>query len=116
MMRDFKQLRVWQEACRLTEDVYRLTREFPVDEKYNFTAQLRSAALSIASNIAEGCGRSTAPDFKRFLLIALGSAKEVECQLLLARRLTIDGGRITDELIDQTRKVQAMLNKLTRNA
>ncbi len=91
MTHDFKQLRVWKEAERLTVDVYRLTREFPVEEKYNFTSQLRSAALSIASNIAEGCGRSTQPDFKRFLYQALGSAKEVECQLLLAKRLTIDG-------------------------
>ncbi len=115
MIADFKQLRVWEESAQLTEDVYRLTKEFPVEEKYNFTAQLRSAALSISSNIAEGCGRGTIADFKRFLYNAQGSCKELESQLLLAQRLKIDEGRITNELIERTRKVQAMRYKPVRN-
>ncbi len=115
MAHDFKQLRVWNEAVRLTEDVYWLTNRFPKSEAYGITSQLRRASVSISSNIAEGCGRNTPADFKRFLVQALGSAKEVESQLILARRLTIDEGRIKDELIDQTRKVQAMLHRLIRN-
>ena len=115
MAHDFKQLRVWQEAVRLTMDVYRLTKKFPQEELFGLTAQLRRATVSIASNIAEGCGKSTNADFKRYLHNAYGSCKEVESQLILAQRLKIDDGRITNELIERTRKVQAMLYNLVRN-
>ncbi len=92
-MRDFKQLRVWQEAVRLTQDVYRLTTCFPKSEAFGLTAQLRRASVSISSNIAEGCGRDSTADFARFLRNALGSCREVESQLILVDRLQLTGDR-----------------------
>ncbi len=73
----------------LTEAVYGLTRTFPKDEVYGLSSQLRRASVSIASNIAEGRARTTDRDFGQFLKIALGSAYEVQTQLLLAKRLKI---------------------------
>jgi four helix bundle protein len=73
----------------LTEAVYSLTKTFPKEEVYGLTSQLRSASVSIASNIAEGRGRGTDRDFRQFLMIAQGSTYEVQTQLLLAKRLKI---------------------------
>ena len=86
-MQDFKQLKVWEKAHSLTLRVYNKTRSFPNEERYGLTSQLRRCAYSIPSNISEGCGRSTRPDFARFLDNAMGSASELEYQLLLARDL-----------------------------
>lgn len=86
-MRDFRTLKVWKKAHDLTLDTYSLTASFPHDEKYGLTSQLRRAMSSVPSNIAEGCGRNGIMDFKRFLEIAMGSACEVEYQLLLAYEL-----------------------------
>ena len=86
-MRDYRNLIAWQKAHELTLTVYRLTRDFPRDERFGLSAQLRRASASIATNIAEGSGRSTNADFARFLAIAAGSASEVQYQLELARDL-----------------------------
>ncbi len=86
-MKTFKDLIAWQRAMDLVESVYRASRAFPVDERYGLTVQIRRAAVSIPSNIAEGQGRSTARDFDRFLAIAYGSLLEVETQILIAERL-----------------------------
>src|SRR5512134_1154325 len=88
-MKDFRSLQVWQKAHQLTLAVYRATVSFPTDERYGLTSQLRRGSTSVASNIAEGCGRGTDPDFARCLDIAAGSASEVEYQLLLAHDLEI---------------------------
>lgn len=87
MSQDFQNLTVWQRAMELAEAVYDLTRQFPPEELYGLTSQLRRASVSIASNIAEGRGRGTDGDFRYFLTIALGSNYEVQTQLLLAKRL-----------------------------
>jgi four helix bundle protein len=86
-MKDFRQLQVWDKAHKLTLLVYRLTRGFPVEERYGLTSQLRRASASIAANLAEGCGRVGDGDFHRFLAAVMGSAVEVEYFLLLARDL-----------------------------
>jgi len=86
-MRDFKGLIVWEKAHTFVLEVYNVTRAFPSEERYGLTAQLRKAAASIPTNIAEGCGRDSEPDFARFLSIASGSASESEYHLLLARDL-----------------------------
>jgi len=86
-MRDFKTLNVWQYAHQLTLDVYRATQGFPREERYGLTDQIRRACVSIPSNIAEGCEREGDAELRRFLHIAMGSASEVEYQLLLARDL-----------------------------
>src|SRR5690606_31706791 len=110
VMRDFRRLQVWQRAHQLTLAVYRVTEAFPKDELYGFTSQTRRAATSVPTNIAEGCGRESTIDFARFLQIAMGSAKELEYQLLLARDL----GYLSQEsycvLAEETTQVQRMLH------
>ena len=87
-MRDFRSLKVWQKAHELTLRVYTATRIFPKDELYGLTSQVRRSAASITTNVAEGCGRSGEAELARFLNIAMGSASELEYQLLLARILS----------------------------
>ena len=86
-MRDFRKLSVWTKSHQLTLRVYKATRNFPKEELYGLTSQLRRSASSIAANITEGCGRDTPADFVRFLQIAMGSASETEYHLLLAKDL-----------------------------
>ncbi len=86
-MRSFYDLRVWNAAHQLTLQVYQATRQFPKDELYGLTSQLRRASASIGANLAEGCGRQTDGEMMRFVQIAMGSGSEVEYHLLLARDL-----------------------------
>src|ERR1700693_2932733 len=88
-MEDFKDLKVWTKAHALTLAIHGWTRGFPRDEIYRLTSQLRRAAASIGANIAEGCGRRSDAEMKRFLQIARGSANEVEYHLLLAKDLNL---------------------------
>ena len=89
MARDFRKIIAWQKADDLAVEVYRATaRFFPREERYGLTAQIRSAIVSVAGNIAEGSGRRTLQDFRRFLYNAQGSLSEVEYYLPLARRLS----------------------------
>jgi four helix bundle protein len=114
-MRDFKELKVWQKAHQLVLAVYRDTTAFPVEERFGLTAHLRKTALSIPSNIAEGCGRETERELGRFLSIAAGSASELDYQLLLARDL---GYLPTDAhlaLTAQVSEVRRMLYRFLRS-
>jgi four helix bundle protein len=111
-MRDFRNLKVWEKAHRLTIDVYRLTRTFPKEELYGLTSQARRASASIACNIAEGCGRNGAKEFARFLDIAAGSASELEYHLLLARDLGLVADPQHGKLAGETRQVKQMLTAL----
>jgi four helix bundle protein len=86
-VRNFRQLDVWKKAHEFTLKVYRITADFPNQERFGLTSQIQRASTSIGANIAEGCGRETDGDFKRFVGIARGSACEVEYHLLLARDL-----------------------------
>jgi four helix bundle protein len=86
-MEDFKDLRVWVKAHELTSAVYQRTRAFPKEETYGLTSQLRRASASVGANIAEGCGRRSDAEMRRFTQIARGSANEVEYHLLLAKDL-----------------------------
>lgn len=86
-MGDYRKVAVWVRAHRLTLDVYRATRQLPKEELYGLTSQLRRAASSVPANIAEGCGRNSDAELGRFLVIALGSATELDYHLLLARDL-----------------------------
>ena len=109
-MRDFKELQVWQKAHRFVLDVYRESQGFPAEERFGLTAQLRRAAVSCASNIAEGCGREGERELARYLSIAAGSASEAEYQLLLARDLSYLHDDSHRQLDSQGNEVKRMLN------
>ncbi len=113
-MEDFKDLKVWKKAHELTLAVYRRTRVFPKEEMYGLTSQLRRAAASIGANIAEGCGRRSDGEMKRFLQIARGSASELEYNLLLARDLQILDGDESKDLEAKVLEVQRMLASLVQ--
>ena len=110
MKQDFRQLIVWQKAMTLVTDIYRATQTFPGDERFGLTSQLRRAAVSIPSNIAEGQGRLTLGEFRQFLGHAKGSLCEVETQLLIAQNL----GYLSDPrlLVDNLHEVARLLNGL----
>ena len=86
-MQDFTKLLVWQKAHSLTISIYKLTSQMPPEEKFGLISQIRRSAISIESNIAEGCGRNHDKEFARFLDISMGSSFELRCQLLIARDL-----------------------------
>ena len=87
VVQSYRDLVVWQKSILLTKEVYLLTAVFPDAERYGLTNQMRRAAVSIPSNIAEGQGRRSAPDFRRFLHIALGSVAELDTQIVIAIEL-----------------------------
>jgi four helix bundle protein len=111
-MKDFKDLRVWSRAHELTIDVYHATKEFPKEELFGLTSQMRRAASSIGANIAEGSGRRSDGELTRFLHIARGSAAELEYHLLLARDLDFLPGSKFQMLVKQADEVQRMLTAL----
>jgi four helix bundle protein len=111
-VKDFKDLRVWAKAHSLTIDIYRATREFPKEELFGLTSQMRRCASSIGANIAEGSGRKSDGELTRFLHIARGSAAELECHLLLAHDLSLLSDSKHDLLAKHTDEVQRMLTAL----
>src|SRR5215510_6652737 len=108
----FRDLEVWQESMRLVEDVYRMTRRFPADERFGLTSQIRRAAVSIASNIGEGGRRKRRKAHLNHLDIALGSQGEVDVQLEIARRLAYVGDIDHKKIEDRVARVGRMLNGL----
>lgn len=113
-MKDFRQLKVWEKAHRLTLAVYPVTGEFPSEERYGLTSQIRRCSASIAANIAEGCGRSNDGDFGRFLDTAMGSANELDYHLLLAKDLGLLDPRKYADLRERILEVKRMLSTLIR--
>ena len=114
MSGSYKDLKVWQKSLDLVTDVYQLTRSFPRDEMYGMVAQMRRAAVSVSSNIAEGKGRSSDKEFVVFLCHARGSLLELETQALIASRLGYvdDAGRRSLE--SQAAEVGKVLNGLIK--
>jgi four helix bundle protein len=110
---DFKHLRVWQRAHELTLRIYQSSRDFPKDEMYGLTSQLRRAAASIGANIAEGCGRRSDPEMRRFVQIARGSACELEYHLLLAKDLRLLSTASFEDFEARILEIQRMLTSLT---
>ncbi|MBI5289048.1 MAG: four helix bundle protein [Chloroflexi bacterium] len=108
-MQDFRDLLVWQKTHQLTLDVYRVTQRFPKHETYRLNAQMRSASVSIGSNICEGCGRGGWPELIQFCQIAFGSLSELEYQLLLARDLSYLDEHTYQELEARAIEVKRML-------
>jgi four helix bundle protein len=115
MLKNYKELTVWQKAYRLCLDVYRFSREFPKEEKFGLTSQARPAAVSIPSNIAEGYGRKSTADYVRMLYIVYASLCELETQIMLAGDL----GYLSDSgfanLSENLNEVERMLKALIRS-
>jgi len=111
-LKQYQELIVWQKAMNLVEEVYKVTNSFPREEIYGLTSQLRRAAVSIPSNVAEGQGRRTTPDFLRHLSIAYGSLLELETQLLIAARLRYLTEGKCREVMNIAAEVGRLLNGL----
>ena len=118
-MKDFRQLESWKRAHKVTLAIYAITKGSPIDERFGLTSQLRRAAVSISSNIAEGCGRSGDPELGRFCQNAMASAREVDYQLELSKDLgyseTTEYDSFSQELIALKRLLNAFVQKLTAN-
>ncbi len=114
-MGDFRQLSVWQRAHNVALQIYRSTETFPLRERYGLAAQMRRAAVSVISNIAEGCGRRDDRELTRFLNIARGSVRELECQLLLSRDLGYLSQEAWTDLDKDSQEISKMLNGLIRS-
>ena len=111
----YTDLIAWQKAIALVTEIYRITRSFPKDEIYGLTAQLRRAAVSIPSNIAEGQGRLTSGEFKHFLGNARGSLFEVQSQIHVARNLDYLPADDANRLLEQSNEVGRIINGLLRS-
>jgi four helix bundle protein len=114
-MSNFQDLEVWQKARTLARDIYLETRAFPREELFGITRQMRRAAISIVSNIAEGSGRYARGEQRRFLLFARGSAFELEAQLIIAGDLEWLDLELGAKLIDQAKEISRMINGLLRH-
>ena len=120
MVKSYRDLKVWQRAIEMTLAIYRVTTGFPKEEMYGLTSQLRRAAASVGANIAEGCGRRSDGEMKRFLQIARGSANEVEYHLLLARDLhflpTDEFNDLEVKILEIQRMLASFVQRLTSSA
>ena len=113
-MKDFRQLKVWEKAHQLALALYKSTKNFPKEELYGLTSQIRRSSMSIPTNIAEGCGRNTDAEFDRFLQISMGSASETEYQLILARDLEFLPTETHEKLHNDVEEVKRMLASLLK--
>jgi four helix bundle protein len=111
-MNYFKELKVWQKAIDFVTETYLKSSGFPKEELYGLTSQLKRSAVSIPSNIAEGCGRKTDKDFNNFLGIALGSAFECETQLIICKNLKLIEETDFKNLESEIQHIQNMIIKL----
>lgn len=115
MAHRFRELVVWQRAMDMVVDIYRLTVQFPTEERYGLSSQLRRAALSIPLNIAEGAGNESIAEFQRFLRIAFRSAYEVSTAIEIAHRLGYCSMDQANTLLAETDQIAAMLNRLIKS-
>ena len=113
-MKDFRQLKVWGKSHQLALAIYKETRNFPKEELYGLTSQIRRASMSIPTNIAEGCGMNTDKEFARFLQIAMGSASETEYQLILAHDLEFLPNDSYEKLHNEIEEIKRMLASLLK--
>jgi carbamoyl-phosphate synthase large subunit len=112
MATDFRDLRVWEESMVLAEQVYRLTRDLPADERFGLSSQLKRAAVSVPSCIAEGNARRSTRDYMRFLYMSMGSLAEIHTQLVLAIRLGFIDIATAKSCLDKQHTVAKLLQAL----
>ena len=108
-MRDFRDIQVWEKGHTLTLAIYQATQQFPDEEKFGLTSQMRRASASIPTNIPEGSGRQGEPELARFMQIGMGSASELEYLLLLAHDLHLLNSQEYRQLNEKTLEVKKML-------
>jgi four helix bundle protein len=108
-MRDFTKLNCWQRSHQLTLKIYSITKSFPKDELFGLTSQMRRSSSSTSTNIAEGCGRSSNPQLKRFFDFAAGSISELQYQLILSKDLSYISESIFKELNIETIEIRKMI-------
>ena len=115
-MKNFRNYFIWKQGIELTVGAYALTRQLPKEEIYGLSSQIKRAAVSIPSNIAEGCSRETDKDFKRFLEISVGSAFELETDLIIAERLgyikSVDIENFLAALRIEQRKISSLISTI----
>jgi len=110
-MHQFKELLIWKKSRAFCTEIYTIKAFFPNDEKFGITNQLRRAAVSVPSNIAEGSSRNSNKDFSRFIEIAIGSAYEIETQLLIASDLGFIKSDKLETVIEQLEEIIKMMSK-----
>ena len=114
-MKDFKNLKIWQKGISLVVEIYKTTKNFPNEEIYGLTSQMRRSAISIPSNIAEGSGRGSDKDFNRFLDVALGSSFELETQIIIAHELEFLSEQDFSDLTTKIQEEQKMITGLQKS-
>jgi four helix bundle protein len=114
-VRNYSELIAWQKAMDLVEGIYSATKQFPKEEIYGLTSQIRRAAVSVPSNIAEGQGRKSTNEFLHHLSIAYGSLREVETQVLIAERLHYLGREGISHLLELSAEVGRLINGLSHS-
>lgn len=115
IFRSYQDLEVWQKAMALAKEVYQATANFPSEERFGLVNQMRRAAVSIPSNLAEGHSRSSTNEFRRFIFIAKGSAAELETQIILSTDLEYLEEQAKDSLLDQLSRIGRMLRGLSKS-
>jgi len=113
-IKNFKDLKIWQESIELVEEIYEITKEFPREELYGIVNQIRRSAVSLPSNIAEGFMRYHNKEFKQFLFIALASSAEIETQLIISKKLGYLAKQKLDELSESIDKLNRMMMTLIK--
>jgi four helix bundle protein len=114
-IRNHKDLEVWKKSIELVKEIYQITRDFPKDELYGLTSQIRRSAVSIPSNISEGAARHYKTEFKQFLYIALGSLSELETQLIISNEIEILNKSKFEEISDNLVEIRKMLLGLIKS-
>jgi len=108
-MHNFKELKIWQDSMDIVEDIYKESKDFPKNEQFGLVSQINRCSVSIPSNIAEGSGRESNKDFRRFLSIALSSAFELETQLIIASHIGFIKNDDFERIINKINEVQKMI-------
>lgn len=115
-MIDYRNYKVWQKSHQLVIDIYKLTETFPKNEQFNLVSQINRAAVSVPTNIAEGCGRETQKELIRFLYISSGSSHELEYLILLSKDLNFikeeEYNRISNEIIEIKKMLASLIRKI----
>lgn len=112
---NYTDLAVWQKSMQLVTQVYKITSDFPKEERYSLVDQMRRAAVSIPSNIAEGHSRKSKADFSKFLRISMGSVTELETQVMISRNLEYLSEKVMNQVLENSLEIKKMIQGLVRS-